>query len=284
MTKSRDEKKGGVAFAKRAKISKAQQMMLLAICGASVVLGVTLVGVVYLVKVIRFNMTLISAKDESISGFVKVQGNLKSMMDKIGDLASNETSEVMARNRTESNDCKNFKEEGFEYSLENINSARTCSALRVIPDALPSWHNGEATASSLDYLTKDSKVNLKAISVDEYSYHEIPQEDNLKPEETITANTTEINLTAEDNITNISNMFDSIEHSIRNFDAINVMLSYTGDYIARGDGAIVTLNSTFVTYYTDPQTIQIKTKMICANEDSNKCTASGSKSSSKSGS
>ena len=110
MAKSRDEKKGGVAFAKRAKISKAQQMMLLAICGASVVLGVTLVGVVYLVKVIRFNMTLISAKDESISGFVKVQGNLKSMMDKIGDLASNETLEVMARNRTESNDCKNFKE------------------------------------------------------------------------------------------------------------------------------------------------------------------------------
>jgi hypothetical protein len=196
------------------------------------------------------------------------------MMDKIGDLASNETLEVMARNRTESNDCKNFKEAGFEYSLENINSARTCSALRVIPDALPSWYNGEATASSLDYLTKESGINLKAISVDEYSYYEIPQEDNLKPEETITANTTEIALTAEDSISNISKMFDSIEHSIRNFDATNIMLSYTGGYIGRGDVSTVTLNATFVTYYTDPQVIQIKTKMICASEDSKKCTAS----------
>ena len=57
---SKVDKGKGVAFAKRAKISKAQQSMLIAIGLASVVLGVTLVGVIYLVKVIRFNMDIIS--------------------------------------------------------------------------------------------------------------------------------------------------------------------------------------------------------------------------------
>ena len=84
---SKVDKGKGVAFAKRAKISKAQQSMLIAIGLASVVLGVTLVGVIYLVKVIRFNMDIISEKDESIKGFSRVQTNLKTIASKVGDLA-----------------------------------------------------------------------------------------------------------------------------------------------------------------------------------------------------
>ncbi len=274
----KDDKGKGVAFAKRAKISKAQQSMLIAIGIASVVLGVTLVGVVYLVKVIRFNMDIISEKDESIKGFTRVQENLKTIASKVGDLATSENLEVMARNRDGEN-CKNFKEEGFEYSLANIQMARTCSGLRVIPDSLPSSLNQEATVSSINWLMNKSGVNIENIAFNASSDYSLSntssdtENDSEASEEnsatTITANVSQINIGVEDSSIKVKQMLDDIENSIRNYDVYTITIEWADSDL----NSAITLSGAYIAYYSDPQVVQIKSKVICADKSSTKCTS-----------
>ena len=277
---SKVDKGKGVAFAKRAKISKAQQSMLIAIGLASVVLGVTLVGVIYLVKVIRFNMDIISEKDESIKGFSRVQTNLKTIASKVGDLAVSESLEVMARNRDGEN-CKNFKEDGFEYSLSNISMARTCSGLRVIPDSLPSSLNQEATVSSLNWLMNKSGVGIEAISFDAYSDYNVngnssnntASNDSSASEQasatTITAKVAQVNISVEDTSQKVKKMLDDIENSIRNYDVYTITIEWADSDL----NSSITLNGAYVAYFSEPQTVQIKSKVICADKGSAKCSA-----------
>lgn len=278
MAKGKDDKGKGVAFAKRAKISKAQQSMLIAIGIASVVLGVTLVGVIYLVKVIRFNMDIISEKDEAIKGFTRVQKNLSTIASKVGDLATSENLEVMARNRDGEN-CKTFKEEGFEYSLANIQMARTCSGLRVIPDSLPSSLNREATVSSLNWLMNQSGVNIGTISFNTSTSYSISGSDSSSDNDadaseqmsatTITANVSEIDITVEDSSRKVKEMLDDIEKSIRNYDVYTITIEWANNDLT----SAISLSGAFIAYNSNPQTVEIKTKTICANKSSEKCIA-----------
>lgn len=57
------------AVGKRIKITKIQQQQMLAILGASLVFGVSLVFAIYFVKYINFNSRVIAAKDESINNY-----------------------------------------------------------------------------------------------------------------------------------------------------------------------------------------------------------------------
>jgi len=277
---AKDDKGKGVAFAKRAKISKAQQSMLIAIGLASVVLGVTLVGVIYLVKVIRFNMDIISEKDESIKGFTRVQQNLKTIASKVGSLATSENLEVMARNRDGEN-CKNFKEDGFEYSLSNIQMARTCSGLRVIPDSLPSSLNQEATVSSINWLMNKSGVNIETIAFDAYSDYSLDgsssgssaSNNSAQSEEasatTISASAAQVNISVEDSSQKVKKMLDDIENSIRNYDVYTITIEWADSDL----NSSITLNGSYIAYYSEPQTVQIKSKVICADKQSAKCAA-----------
>ena len=54
-----------VAIGKRAKISQAQQYMLLSVLGASVILGVTIALMVHFIQQIAFNSRVIAAEDQS---------------------------------------------------------------------------------------------------------------------------------------------------------------------------------------------------------------------------
>lgn len=58
-----------VAVAKRIKINKIQQQMMLAVLGASLVFGVAVVFSIFFIKYIKFNMTVIDEKDKSISNY-----------------------------------------------------------------------------------------------------------------------------------------------------------------------------------------------------------------------
>jgi hypothetical protein len=69
----------GVAFAKWAKIDKAQRNMFLAVCAASIVLGVTVVSIIYFAKVIAFNGKLISEKDKIIKDYKSIQTSLNNI-------------------------------------------------------------------------------------------------------------------------------------------------------------------------------------------------------------
>lgn len=267
MAKNDKGKSKGVAFAKRAKISKAQQMMLMAIGGTALVFGITVVGVIYLVKVIRFNIVIIDAKDESIAGFVRVQNNLKNISSKIGALASSEKLESVA-NKREDEECKEFRNQGFEYGLSTINTARTCSALRVIPDTLPSSVNQEATTSSLNWLINISEAHLEGISYRKTSSLRFKQatdsKGNVDVANTITATPIELSFEVQDSSTKIMNMLDVVEKSIRNYDVYSITMEWSEGHIK--------INGSYTTYYSAPKTIEIKTKQVCASKESKKCT------------
>lgn len=179
---------------KKARISKAQQMTMLEVLGASLVLGVCLVLVVFLVKYIVFNTKVIAAKDEAISEYDQTLRNIGICKDSdkngrlngkeltdcnpnsvslnevegslrynvIDVMAQNEDLETVARQRE--NDC--YDEDGRKidfYKLYNQTSdelqkqqylqlTKVCSALRVIPDALPAQENTEALMASLNQI------------------------------------------------------------------------------------------------------------------------------------
>ena len=56
----------GVAFSKWAKIDTAQRNMLVAVCVTSIIFGITVVGVIYAIRVMSFNATLIGEKEKIV--------------------------------------------------------------------------------------------------------------------------------------------------------------------------------------------------------------------------
>ena len=58
-----------ISISKKLKISKAQQNMLGAVLGASMILGVCLVLALYFMRYIKFNATVIGEKDKAIEGY-----------------------------------------------------------------------------------------------------------------------------------------------------------------------------------------------------------------------
>lgn len=179
---------------KRVKISKAQQLTMLEVLIASLILGVCLVLVVFLVKYIAFNTKIISAKNEAISEYDQTIRNIGICKDSdkngrlngkelencdpnqvslsevpgslrynvIDVMANNADLESVARQRGE--DCYdgagkkiNFFEL-YEQASDELKKqqylqlTKICSALRVIPDALPAQRNTEALMASLNQI------------------------------------------------------------------------------------------------------------------------------------
>ncbi len=84
-----------VAIGKRIKISKIQQQIMLAVLGASLVLGVSAVFSVFFFKYINFNSTVISEKDNAINSYYKTIKNVGICIDtnKDGKITDKELNE-----------------------------------------------------------------------------------------------------------------------------------------------------------------------------------------------
>ena len=115
----------GVAIAKRAKIDAAQKNMLVAVCIASILLGITVVGAIYLTKKISFNAMKISENDKVIENFKTSQQQLQQLSASVSDLSTNERLEVVAGER--SNTKCNTSMLKDEESEANIKPDFTCS-------------------------------------------------------------------------------------------------------------------------------------------------------------
>ena len=79
-----------VAVGKRAKISEAQQNMLLAVAGASIFLGVAFSLVSHFVQKISFNIKVIAAQEQSIKAYSDVIRTTGVCMSPNGDVYSND--------------------------------------------------------------------------------------------------------------------------------------------------------------------------------------------------
>lgn len=254
-----------VAIGKRAKISEAQQYMLLAVLGASVFLGVAISLVSHFVDQIAFNVKVIMAEDESITNYsnlIKNTGVCKAPSGKVysdeelkncspdsievseisGTLRANILQELAANEaldsvpKENSTSCINpatnknytYKELNKLYSdargASELQAASTliksCSALRVIPDALPAYKNEEALLASLN------KLYLTA---------------NWEPESISSSGTTEASELAENlNEISVSSKIEAdfgttmkaltnIERSIREFNITRASIEWDSD-------------------------------------------------------
>ena len=265
----------GVAFAKWAKIDKAQRNMLVAVCAASVVLGVTVVGIVYLSKVIAFNAKVITEKNKIINDYKQIQKNLQTISDRVNELSDNEALEVVARTR--SSDCAGLAISSLDAnsSVEDVELTRTCTALRVIPDALPSQMNDEAMLASLNWLLLWSDPQLKIDGISGTDVESVSLTDKDGNAKTSSLKPTGAAISLNDDSAKIHKALDTIENSIRNYDIASATISWAGGTTNERNVYIpesIELNATYRAYYSDAMKIEKKSKKICADDTNDKCT------------
>ena len=263
--KTNSSKKSGPAIGKRAKIDKAQRNMLIFVGAASVVLGITLVLVVYFAKTMAFNAKIIGVNGEVIDVYKRTQTSLETISREITELSANESFESVGRQRSEN--CAVFDEEEgngvkTEFSLEEIETARECSALRVITDALPSVMNRETAMTSFIILLE---LPTDGSSVDSASGGDL----GVATVGDVSLNTIDMAVSFDDSDEGrIFRSLESIEKSIRNFDIKSVAITFR-------DGQGLELGTTYATYYSGDSSLQYIKRTICADKDNEKCMKAG---------
>lgn len=280
-----------VAVGKRAKISEAQQYMILAVLGASIVLGVAISFITHFVKQISFNTEVIMAEEQSIKAYsdvIKTTGVCKAPS---GDVYSNQELEACDPNgievaeipntlrsnileklaantalnsvpKDDNSSCKNPQtDKPFTYDelikeYRNANGAnelveasqliKNCSALRIIPDALPASKNEEALLASLNKLFNLSGWEPETISPGGTATESALQE-NL--------NTFTVSLSVEGSTNVTMKVLDNIERSIREFNIGRATIEWESD-------STLKLQATADAYYINRSSISEETQTI----------------------
>ena len=280
-----------IAIGKRAKISKAQQNMLIAVLGAAVFLGAAISLTSHFIQQISFNTKVIMAEDESIVAYsdtIKSAGICQSPSGAVYsdselekcDPDSVEVSQVpgtlranvlegLAANKAlnsvpkeDGNNCINpstdkkytYKELSKMYTeargaseLQAASSLiKSCSALRVIPDALPAFKNEEALLASLNKLFIASDWEPESIS---------PGGASESPLLNANVNALSVSLRVESNSSTAMRVLSNIERSIREFDIKQATIEWGGN-----DNLI--LRAQAYAYYMDQSKINEKTVTI----------------------
>lgn len=123
---------------------------------------------------------------------------------------------------------------------------KSCSALRIIPDALPSFGNEEALLTSLNKLFAISGWEPESLSPSE-SVEASDLAENL--------NKISVNLSIESNSGTTLKVLNNIERSIREFDIERATIEWSGDNN-------LTLQAQASAYYMDESSITESTKTI----------------------
>ncbi len=247
------------AQAKRTKISRAQQLTMLEVLGASLILGVCLVLVVFLVKYIGFNTEVISAKNEAITDYDQSLRNIGICQDTdkngrlngaeldncdpykvavsemkdslrfnvLNVMANNQDLESVARQREQ--DCYDANGEKIDFMAkyeETDNElakqqylllTKVCSALRVVPDALPAQQNTEALMASLNQIFILSNWEPETLSPrDDVVYSAIDGVGVIP-----------VTLRVEGSYATTLGTLNNIERSIREFDITSGLFEWT---------------------------------------------------------
>lgn len=273
-----------IAIGKRAKISEAQQYMLLSVLGASVVLGVAASLITHFVQQISFNAQVISAEDASIVSYSDVikttgicespKGNVysdeelkKCNPDSIdvskipGTLRANILENLAASKALNSvpkeatSNCID-PDTGKNYTYERLNEIynrasgsaeltaasqliKSCSALRIIPDALPAFKNEEALLASLNKLFNDSNWQPESLS---------PSGSSSASESIPGLNAISVDLSIEADTSITMTVLNNIERSIREFNIERATIEWGGDNM-------LNLHAQATAYYMDESTI-----------------------------
>lgn len=131
------------AIRKRTQIAAANRVMFLWVAGVSVVFGISLVAVVFLVQMLFFNERVLSAKNNTVSTLEMNNKNIEPLQQKESVLNTNE-------------------------ALKSIKAKTDDEAIQVILDALPSDANSLALGASLQnkLLAGITGLTLESLQVD----------------------------------------------------------------------------------------------------------------------
>lgn len=285
-----------IAIGKRAKISEAQQYMLLAVLGASIFLGAALALVSHFVKQISFNTEVIMEEDKAIVAYSdviqktgictspkgsvysdselkncnpenieisEIPGTLRANI--LEDLAANDALNSVpkedvsgcinantGKNYTYKELEQNYSEARGSEQLQNASALiRKCSALRVIPDALPAFKNEEALLASLNKLFIISNWEPESIS---------PSGTTEVSDSIEGLNKISVNLSVEANTGTTMDVLHNIERSIREFDIERATIEW-------GSNDTLVLQAQASAYFMDESKITEETKTITAQEE-----------------
>lgn len=265
---SSSSNKKNVAIGKRAKIDSAQKHMLIFVGSASVLLGVTVVAVIYFAKLISFNTKVISAKRDVVDAYVSTQESLNEISKKIAGLSVNEYLESVARLRDE--DCKDYQTAiGETVKLSDLERVRECSALRVITDALPYSKNADTALTSfylLNVKAGEAGASLDTVSGSEFESIQLGEDGSVK------LSTMSVAAEFSDEPGAILESLKYIEKSVRNYEISRATISYGNK---ENGGQILTLSSSFTAFFADVSGLTNQKLTVCAKADNEKCTAAG---------
>ena len=254
-----------ISLGKRAKITQAQQYMILAVLGAALFLGAAIAVVLNSINKISFSADVISAQDQSIVAFSdtiknigickkpsgkvytddelkkcspnsitasEVQGTLRSSI--LEDMAANpalasvpNTSNTGCIN-PETNKNYTYKElrENYDKATSDDELAkagkliRSCSALRVIPDALPAYKNEEALLASVDKIFRDSGTEPESLS---------PTDETDWASYGTNLYTISVRLGIESDAGTVNRLLDNVERSIRNLNVERATIEWSSN-------------------------------------------------------
>ncbi|MBO4812580.1 hypothetical protein J5491_00280 [Candidatus Saccharibacteria bacterium] len=273
-----------IAIGKRAKISEAQQYMILSVLGASIVLGAAISLTVNFVNHIIFNAKVIAAEEESIASYSdvikttgvcekpkgstytqeelkkcnpdaieasQIPGTLRANV--LLTLAANEALNSVPK---EGNSACQNSSTGKQYTYKELsemyNNAKTaqelnnasqliksCSALRVIPDALPAYYNEEALLASLNKLFNESDWTPESLS---------PGGSSGGSKAVNGLNPLSVNLSVEADTAVTMSVLNNIERSIREFDIGRASIEWK-------DNNTLSLQAQSNAYYMNPSSI-----------------------------
>lgn len=273
-----------IAIGKRAKISEAQQYMLLSVLGASVVLGVAASLITHFVQQISFNAQVISAEDASIVSYSdvikttgicespkgnvysdeelkkcnpdsidvsKIPGTLRANI--LENLAASEALNSVPKEATSNcidpDTSKNYTYERLNEIYNRASGSaeltaasqliKSCSALRIIPDALPAFKNEEALLASLNKLFNDSNWQPESLS---------PSGSSSASESIPGLNAISVDLSIEADTSITMTVLNNIERSIREFNIERATIEWGGDNM-------LNLHAQATAYYMDESTI-----------------------------
>ena len=296
-----------VAIEKRAKISQAQQYVLLAVLGASIFLGVAISLIFYFIKQISFNADVIAAEEGSIvaysnairdigvckkpSGSVysdkelndchpdsidvsSIPGTLRANI--MNNLAANAALDSVPKEGTSgcidpitlkkytyedldskykkaSEEAKNNPSAKADAELmEASELIQSCSALRIIPDAIPAFRNEEALLSSLNMI-----FNITGIEPETLSPTGAAGESNYgKGLESIS-----VRLSVESETPTTVGFLENVEHSIREFNIERATIEW-----AQGNKLVLQAQAS--AFYMKPSELVETTETIKATKGS----------------
>jgi len=153
---------GDEALGKRLEIKNNEKQVFISICLAAAVVGLIIVGGIYMVRTIMFNATVLEAKAETLQIYRDNTTAIRELNYRVLGLANNQFLEAVAMTRSES--CITLDGQLIDFDEDDVAMARVCSALRALPDAMPWRANASALGASMNEL-----LTYPGISVDQTS-------------------------------------------------------------------------------------------------------------------